>query len=59
MKFLHIESAKDHLKTLNELTSDQDVPFEKRLELTRVYGTFKVILENYEELWAALYRNES
>jgi len=55
MKFLHIESAKEHLETLNALTENQEIPFEIRLEMAKVVGSFKVIMENYEELWISRY----
>jgi len=55
MKFTHIESAKGHLETLNSLLENQNIDFETRLNLAKVVGSFKVIMENYEELWISRY----
>lgn len=51
MKYLHIESSKEHLELLNKVLGDKSVPFETRIQLTSVYGSFKVVLETYERLW--------
>lgn len=51
MKYAHIESSKEHLELLNKVLGDNSVPFETRMELASIYGSFKVILETYEALW--------
>lgn len=51
MTYSHIESAKEQIQTLNNILRDNNVPFETRMQLASVYGSFKVIIETYEALW--------
>lgn len=55
MTYTHIESAKEHIQTLNNILRDNNVPFETRMQLANVYGSFKVIIETYEGLWRDRY----
>lgn len=55
MTYSHIESAKEQIQTLNNILRDNNVPFETRMQLATVYGSFKVIIETYEGLWRDRY----
>lgn len=51
MKYSHIESAKEAIAKLDELMLDPSIPFEARIKMAHIYGSFKVVLNTYEGLW--------